>query len=320
MTKSYDPNEDYKKKMDEAVLAGDYASAAQYEQQRNAKIQGEGLTQYQTTNQYASYLPKSNRQQMEDVMQRILNREDFTYDMNADALYQQYKDKFTKQGRLAMEDTMGQAAALTGGYGNSYAQTVGQQAYYDRLGQLDGIVPELYSMAKQKYDDEGDALWNRYNLLADREADEYSRELAQQEYDAAKQAEERDRAYSLALQMLQSGVMPSEGLLTGSGISAEDAQKIYGAYAPQSYSGGNGGGDADKSDTPAVGTYQNGMTMDAVVEDVYAILSEYPEAADPDHPVVLTILKSKGYTEDAMEYFKKVWLALRPNWIRSLGG
>ncbi len=242
MTKSYDPNEDYQKKMDEAAKAGDYAAAARYEQQRNEKIQGEGLTQYQTTNQYAGYLPKSNRQQMEEVMQRILNREDFSYDMNADALFQQYKDKFAKQGRLAMEDAIGKAAALTGGYGNSYAQSVGQQAYYDRLGQLDGIVPELYSLAKQKHDAEGDALWNQYNLLAGREADDYSRELAQQEYEAAKKAEERDRAYSLALQMLQSGVMPSEGLLSGSGISAEDAQKIYGAYAVPSYSGGGGGG------------------------------------------------------------------------------
>ena len=67
--------------------------------------------------------------QLNDAMNKILNREKFSYDLNGDALYQQYKDQYMTQGKMAMMDTMGQAAALTGGYGNSYAQGVGQQAY-----------------------------------------------------------------------------------------------------------------------------------------------------------------------------------------------
>ena len=58
----------------------------------------------------------------EDIYDRIVNREKFSYDLNSDMLYQQYKDQYTLQGKLAMMDTMGQAAAMTGGYGNSYAQ------------------------------------------------------------------------------------------------------------------------------------------------------------------------------------------------------
>ena len=50
--------------------------------------------------------------QLKDTMRKILYREDFSYDFNQDALYQQYKDKYTKQGKMAMADTMGQAAAL----------------------------------------------------------------------------------------------------------------------------------------------------------------------------------------------------------------
>ena len=128
-TYSYDPNEDYSKKMKEAADMGDYAAAAKYEQQRNEKILGEGLSQYEPTNQYAQYLEDAEDSsaysgQMQELLDRIMNREDFSYDLNGDALYQRYKDRYTQQGKLAMEDTMGKAAALTGGYGNSYAQTL----------------------------------------------------------------------------------------------------------------------------------------------------------------------------------------------------
>ena len=69
------------------------------------------------------------RGQLDDIMNRIMNREQFNYDLNADALYQQYKDQYIHGGNLAMQDTMGQATAMTGGYGNSYAQSAGQQTY-----------------------------------------------------------------------------------------------------------------------------------------------------------------------------------------------
>ena len=215
-TYSYDPNVDYSKLMDDAVKQGDFTAAAQYEQQRNEKIQGEGLTQYQPSNTYSQHMPKTNEQQMQEIMDKILNREEFHYDMDADALYQQYKDKYMKQGALAMQDTMGQAASMTGGYGNSYAQTVGQQVYNQHLGQLNAVVPELYALARDQYGAEGNALLNQYSILADRENTQYSRNAAQME-----------KAYNLALSMLQSGIMPSQEVLNASGLSSEDAQKIY---------------------------------------------------------------------------------------------
>ena len=63
--------------------------------------------------------------QINDIINRILNREEFSYDLNGDALYQQYKDQYMRGGQRAMQDTMAEAAALTGGYGNSYASTAG---------------------------------------------------------------------------------------------------------------------------------------------------------------------------------------------------
>lgn len=89
----------------------------------------------------------------------------FSYDFNADALYQQYKDKYIEQGKMAMADTIGQASAMTGGYGNSYAATVGNQAYQASLSQLNDIVPELYQMAYDRYNQEGQDILNTLGML-----------------------------------------------------------------------------------------------------------------------------------------------------------
>ena len=88
---------------------------------------------------------------MEDAYKAYTGFKDFSYDFNADALYQQYKDKYVQQGKMAMADAMGQAAAMTGGYGNSYAAAVGNQAYQAHLNNLNDIIPELYNMALNKY-------------------------------------------------------------------------------------------------------------------------------------------------------------------------
>lgn len=126
---------------------------------------------------------------LDNIIDSILNRKDFSYDINGDALYQQYKDKYIQQGKLAMQDTMGQAAALTGGYGSSYAQSVGQQAYQAQLQNLNDIVPELYQMALDKYNREGDNLYNQYSMLSqDRNTqygmwgDGYNRLVADRDY------------------------------------------------------------------------------------------------------------------------------------------
>ena len=101
----------------------------------------------------------------ESAMDAILNRKAFSYDLNGDALYQQYKDQYMQQGKLAMQDTMGQAAAMTGGYGNSYAASVGNQAYQGYLSQLNNLVPELYNLALNAYNAEGDRLKGNFDIL-----------------------------------------------------------------------------------------------------------------------------------------------------------
>ena len=111
----------------------------------------------------------------DDILNKYMNREKFSYDLNGDALYQQYKDKYITQGKMAMQDTMAQAAAMTGGYGNSYAASVGNQAYQASLQNLNDVVPELYQMAYDRYQQEGQDMLNQYGIYMDRENMEYGR-------------------------------------------------------------------------------------------------------------------------------------------------
>lgn len=104
-------------------------------------------------------------QSLKEQMDKINNREKFTYDLNGDALYQQYKDQYMNQGRLASADAIGQASAMTGGYGNSYAATVGNQAYQGYLQKLNDVVPELYNMAYNRYQQEGQDMKDMYAML-----------------------------------------------------------------------------------------------------------------------------------------------------------
>ena len=116
-------------------------------------------------------------QQVEQLYQEWMDQKDFAYDLNGDPLWQQYKDQYTTQGKMAMMDTMGQAAALTGGYGSSYAQGAGQQAYQGYMQQLNDRVPELYQLALEKYNQEQALLKDKFTTAKAMQDDEYSKDM-----------------------------------------------------------------------------------------------------------------------------------------------
>jgi hypothetical protein len=170
-------------------------------QESDAVRQAEAMLNEQLSQKPGEY-QSAWQQQLNDAINKILNREKFSYDLNGDALYQQYKDKHTQQGKMAMMDTMGQAQAMTGGYGNSYAQSVGQQAYQNSLQQLNDIVPELYQMAYDQYAQEGQDLYNQAALMAQQEDRDYGRYQdsmnawqAERDYLAGRYDSERDYDY-----------------------------------------------------------------------------------------------------------------------------
>ena len=187
--------------------------------------------------------------QLEQIYQQITNRDKFKYDLNSDMLYQQYKDQYTNLGQMAMMDTMGQAAALTGGYGSSYSQSVGQQQYNAYLQQLNEVVPELYSMAYDQYLQEGDDLYQQYAMtgeMADQEYGRYQDSLnqywqnvyyltgrADSEYNKGYDNwytsiqlgnADRQEAYSRLTELMTlSGYKPTESELAAAGMTQEQA-------------------------------------------------------------------------------------------------
>ena len=113
--------------------------------------------------------------ELAQLYDQITGRKAFSYDPQTDAQAKNYAYLYTQKGREAMADTMGQAASLTGGYGSSYAQAVGQQAYDRYLGELAALVPELRQAALAEYRQEGQALTDRYNMLNQQEKAGYDR-------------------------------------------------------------------------------------------------------------------------------------------------
>ena len=145
---------------------------------------------------------------------------------------------------------MGQAAALTGGYGSSYSQAVGQQQYDAYLQKLNGVVPELYQLAYSRYQDEGDELKDQYNMYMAKDAQDYDR--AQINY--AQLQSQMNAAADQVKAILEVGGSPSADLVLRSGLSDEYVQTLKNYYAQlaaqtAARSGGSSGGGGGSSRT-----------------------------------------------------------------------
>lgn len=129
-------------------------------------------------NRANSNRPGAYTSEYDDRINSIINQiagRRFEYDPNRDAAYTAIKDNYINLGRQAAADTAGQAAALTGGYGNSYGTVAANQAYQSYLNQLNDRIPELQQQALARFNAEGDQLNNMYNILANQDATAYGR-------------------------------------------------------------------------------------------------------------------------------------------------
>lgn len=176
-------------------------------------------------------------ERLQALYDRIAGREAFDYEPEEDEAYQRYARLYAARGAAAMEDTLGKAAALTGGYGSSYAQSAGQQAYNGYLQELAALVPELRQAALAEYQQEGKALQEQYSLLHAQEKADYDRwqdERADwQKLLAAAQAEYEDagsRDQKLYQTMLGyfSDKAEQERKLSASGARLIDSDESYG--------------------------------------------------------------------------------------------
>ena len=144
----YDKVTDYSALMEQAARRGDNAAAAVYEQQRNAKIRGEGMAGQEQTSDYAQYLPiedvpdyddthrreaealltgrgTADRREQIDRMLDALLGEQFDYDPASDKLYAAYRQQYERQAELRKRPRQGGRAdgrsSLAGGRGGGAA-------------------------------------------------------------------------------------------------------------------------------------------------------------------------------------------------------
>ena len=132
--------------------------------------------------------------QVRDMMEQIKNRDKFSYDVDTDPLFQQALASAMNSGKQAMQDTIGQASALTGGYGSTYATSAGNQAYNAFIEDAYNNLPQYYQMAMNAYQMEGDEMYRMLGMYTDADDREYNRNVTA--YDATYQ--HRNQMYNEA--------------------------------------------------------------------------------------------------------------------------
>ncbi len=267
--------------------------------------------------------------QLTDLYNQITTRPNFQYDATQDPLYQGMKDQYIQGGKLAMRDTMGQAAALTGGYGSSYGQQVGQQAFDAYLQNLSAVIPDLYNSAYGRWQDEGDRLLQQYSLLGQQRDAEYGRyrdELSDWENERAYQTQLESQEYSRQQQAFSNlyaligstGYSPTDQELAAAGMSREAANALLQEYlrgvTPAATGGGGGGGggggrsSSGGSSTTSSDTAANTGNWGFVdVAGVYDNARQNGASATDVNQYLAQEVKAGTITQDEAKYIRKNW-------------
>lgn len=179
--------------------------------------------------------------EISELYRKIVNRREFRYDAASNPVYGSYRDRYVREGELAMRNTVGQTAALTGGYASTYSEAAGQQQYDAYLKKLNDVLPELYSDAYERYTEEGEALKDSFDITMTAAKNEYDRyrdrvsdskfvsEFASEQYNSA--FEQRQKLYDNLYKLIsQTGYQPSDEQLGEAGMTKEQAQALRKEY------------------------------------------------------------------------------------------
>ena len=213
-----------------------------------------------TNNTYTS----KYESQLADALNKVTNRENFTYDPLKDASYQALSKIYTKRGEQARQNTLGDAAALTGGIASSYATSAAAQAQSDYNQQLAAQIPALQEAAYNRYmndynmnvsalgalRDAEDAAYGRYrDTVADKQWqygaawDDYRAGVSdsqwQQSFDRDKYESDRNYKYQVNRDKTTDKQWQQEFNLKKK--SAASSGGSSGGYSRSGYSGGSSG-------------------------------------------------------------------------------
>lgn len=128
-------------------------------------------------------LPTYNSEYMDTLNELAKQLISMNYDdWTKGSQYQALADRYGNNGRMSMQDVLGQVASRTGGLASSYATTAAQQQYNQYMAQLEEVARQMYSQDRSDLLDNA----NLYRNLANDEYDRYRDSLA--DYNAQKAA------------------------------------------------------------------------------------------------------------------------------------
>ena len=176
--------------------------------------------------------------QVKNMLDKIMGREKFSYDVDSDPLFQQALASSMNSGKQAMQDTIGQASALTGGYGSTYATTAGNQAYNAFIEDAYNNLPQYYQMALNAYQMEGEEMYRQFGALSELDDKEFNRNVTA--YDATYQHRNQlwNEAYTLHRDSVNDAFAMADFELAEHGQLVSDAYNYYSAssdYADRLY-------------------------------------------------------------------------------------
>lgn len=211
-------------------------------------------------------------QQQKDLLDRILNREDFSWSKETDPQWSSYKKSYLREGDRATANALAKASAASGGRPSSYAVNAATQAGDYYATKLNDVIPTLYQQAYERYLDEYNMKLKDLNTVNQQEqldyakyldrlgqfntdrgfayqnyADDYDRlrsQLAdvqgQDQIDYARYLDEvsrqqtaQDSIRSQVDAILAAGGSPSANLVSESGYSSEYVKALEDAYHKQ---------------------------------------------------------------------------------------
>ena len=106
------------------------------------------------TGNYAISNPSDKRTREIDDLVSAMQGKQFRYNPNTDPSYQAYRANYLMEGQRASQDTLAQAAAMTGGIPSSYAVGAAQQANNYYAAQAANKIPELEQQTYQRFQDD----------------------------------------------------------------------------------------------------------------------------------------------------------------------
>lgn len=211
-------------------------------------------------------------QQQKDLLDRILNREDFSWSKETDPQWSSYKKSYLREGDRATANALAQASAASGGRPSSYAVNAATQAGDYYTAKLNDVIPTLYQQAYERYLDEYNMKLKDLNAVNQQEQLDYAKYLdrlgqfntdrgfAYQNYaddydrlrsqladvqgqdqidyaryldEASRQQTAQDSIRSQVDAILAAGGSPSANLVSESGYSSEYVKALEDAYRKQ---------------------------------------------------------------------------------------